>query len=471
MIDNKPGQVAIFGNKETIPQGIRNSFQFVFIENQGEFDWKVDGKDVKRFVKVDSRYLEHYSNLVEKFRKIIPTISRVYDDLPRLEPFLRELAIQSISLADYLKNQNVKVIYHSVSVSHWVDSFVLEFACEVLDIPQVFPYATIFEGRLLPLLQRSGISSRTPLNLELSKYSFEVIDQNNSSLTGYGRAHTPEYFSTNKIIISYILAILLSFRNGLRKSKQAIQFGINSSKKIASIKKYNLSTNIRLLRNHHQSIKQLKVYLKQDKQKQILGKSTSPIVFYAHQQPEATTFTEGGNFKDHLDAILYMRKSGYSEKIYFKEHFAMFIFGGKYSNQGGLSRSVFFYQQLRSLDVIFLSPFDEVNFNHIAATVTGSIAIENALEGKTTIVFGEPWYQGLPGCVAFDEFMLNRETELEMRSDKRQLLARNFLREVLNGKTMGNYCGIAGYPICEIDSACELELKIFFDHLSDLAKK
>jgi hypothetical protein len=470
IIRKNQARVAIFGKRETIPKSIRDSFQFIFIENRNEFDWTVDNENVKKFVSLESRFLEHYSNLLDKYRKIIPTISRVYDDLPRLEPFFRELAVQSISLANHLKNQNVGLIYHSASVSHWVDSFVLEFACDVLDIPQVFPYATIFEGRLLPLLQKSGISSRSPLNLELSKHSFEVIDQHNSNLREYGRLHTPKYFSTNQIIVSYSLALLLSFRSALRKMKTLISFSSNSSKEIESIKKFSLTTNIRLLKIHHKSIKRLKIYIKQDRQVQIMSKSMCPIVFYGHQQPEATTFTEGGNFKDHLDAILHMRESGYTEKVYFKEHFAMFTFGGKYSNQGGISRSTFYYEQLRNLNVIFLNPFEKITFNHIAATVTGSIAIENALDGKRTIVFGEPWYKGLPGCVTFEEYVLEEKIRFESKSDKIQSLARKFLRETLNGKTMGNYCGLAGYPIATIDSACELEMKIFFNYLNELAQ-
>ena len=45
------------------------------------------------------------------------------------------------------------------------------------------------------------------------------------------------------------------------------------------------------------------------------------LLIAAHYQPEATSFPEGWDYHTHIDIVLKIRSLGYSDSIFYKEHY------------------------------------------------------------------------------------------------------------------------------------------------------
>jgi hypothetical protein len=127
-----------------------------------------------------------------------------------------------------------------------------------------------------------------------------------------------------------------------------------------------------------------------------------PIV-YAHLQPEASTFPEGGDYTNHLDVVIAMRQLGYRGNILYKEHPGSWSY---YSNVSGFSRvglcrSVEYYRRLAVLGCVFVPPNYNLRDSRLQqllpVTITGTIAVERSLVGLATCCAGVPWFKGAPG--------------------------------------------------------------------------
>jgi hypothetical protein len=130
-----------------------------------------------------------------------------------------------------------------------------------------------------------------------------------------------------------------------------------------------------------------------------------PVVF-AHFQPEATSFPEGGDYSNHIDIVLEVRKMGYSGPILYKEHPGSWIHYSTVSglSQVGLYRSVEYFKQLEKLGCVFLDTRYKISSdnleNLLPVTITGSLGIERSLAGLVTCCAGQPWFKRAPGIVS-----------------------------------------------------------------------
>ena len=122
------------------------------------------------------------------------------------------------------------------------------------------------------------------------------------------------------------------------------------------------------------------------------------IYFPLHLQPELTTDVLGGRYWDQLLAIeemLAVLPEGFS--IYAKEN----------PNQKHFMREDSFFERLRSMPrVRYIAP-DVPSLHMIAhskavATVTGTAGWEAFQMGKPTILFGQGWYQNIPGMFQWE---------------------------------------------------------------------
>ena len=60
------------------------------------------------------------------------------------------------------------------TVSHHIDTYSYEIALSLCNCEQVFLYPEAIAGRLLPFVQKTGVSSRQPLSLKISSFQFNT---------------------------------------------------------------------------------------------------------------------------------------------------------------------------------------------------------------------------------------------------------------------------------------------------------
>jgi hypothetical protein len=465
------GNVAIYGGTKNFAFLSANPEKFKFLENTDLFEWSISGKKIAQIATSEMHFLESTPELIEKFRLITPVFARHFDDLPRLELFIRELSAQTITLANSLIEEGITLVYLNTGASHWVESFIVQFACEVASLPQIFPYPTIFQSRILPLIQFDGIGSRRLLGLKVSnKKSEDIIDSKTPSMK-LGALAAPKGFKTQNLFVACLLAIGYSTKSNLRlirswNSKIRSEFNASSAN-------HGLMTTLRLLKSHKDAIKFYKSELFNPQNptdgKEAPKSELLPVVIYAHFQPEATTFPEGGMFSDQIEMVAYIRGSGFKGEILYREHPNMFSLSGKYSNKGGVARSKNYYKQLTSFGVQFVNSDKDIDFPHIAATISGSVALERSLDGLETIVFGMPWFINNPAVLSpksyFDEPHTN---SLVIDRGKIRQRSMEWFKEVLDDKTLSNFIGVGGYEAQVQDRSEELEWINFFEELSSI---
>lgn len=129
------------------------------------------------------------------------------------------------------------------------------------------------------------------------------------------------------------------------------------------------------------------------------------VYFPMPYEPERTSNPDGGDFYESIDALSALRSFVPAEiPILVKEHPSQF------SNklQGFQARSPLIYQVLDKLHNVTLvdisTPSSElVEKSLFVSCITGTAALEAALTGRKGLIFGTPWFYGLPGIHHFDE--------------------------------------------------------------------
>jgi hypothetical protein len=174
-----------------------------------------------------------------------------------------------------------------------------------------------------------------------------------------------------------------------------------------------------------------------------------PIIF-AHYQPEATTFPEGGKISTHIDIVIQIRNLGYKGIILYKEHPNCWTYYSEITgfSKTGIYRSRSYYLQLKELGCLFISDtFDIKSIDrslYLPVTITGTIALERSLLGYFTCFTGNPWYAGIPGAFNLNEVTsineLLSKISLERKFNKTD--ATNWIMNILSFKTLNNYVGI-----------------------------
>jgi hypothetical protein len=416
--------------------------------------WKIDNHVLEAYGNWNDLDLSKYFEILDAVRAITPTLSRHFDDLPSLDLHMRNITFQIYSLADAFKTFKIELFVHSTSSPHWLESWVCDIACRLNGIPQLYLYATVFNGNLIPIIQRGDSSTKSVLVGNYSTFNPENIIRNfrvnsNASVNIAGDRFITDFTNAIFSLLKSKLKVLirkygLSLRNFL--SRPLFDYA-----QLSKIKEYGLATEINLLRTHYNSIKRLRQMIAQDKIQynsilsEAQNKNCSLPVIFAHFQPEATTFPEAGAIWNHIDQIIEIRNKGYLGTILYKEHPAMFKLAGRYSTRGGTSRSVEYYEQLRFLGCIFISTDQILNENFLPITMTGTIALESSLNGLISVMSGSPWFSGLPGT----EQNFSKISELCLRLNKRSIAvedsAFNFLDKLMAGNVMPNVLGVSGY--------------------------
>lgn len=134
--------------------------------------------------------------------------------------------------------------------------------------------------------------------------------------------------------------------------------------------------------------------------------SQEPFVYFPlPYEPERTSNPDGGDFYEFVDALTALRNFVPQEiKIVVKEHPSQI----SKKLQGFQARSPQIYGVLANLPNVQLVPLDVpsqqlIEQSLFVSCITGTAALEAALIGKKSLIFGSPWFFNLPGIYSFSE--------------------------------------------------------------------
>lgn len=336
----------------------------------------------------------------------IPLYYRWMGESDTYEDNHRSFLIFVLRMIEVLRRLDVVQAVFFTGVAHHVEYTLIEIACRLAGVRQIFFYPMPFgsAGRLLPVVQDQSIEDRSFLGLEMSGYDFRDdviayrdnylargVPKQNERIGGLAVRRSNAYFK-------------LVERELRRWAKTLLRPAAPSSHMIDRRRGYGFTAMLRIVnRQKHALDYYMSKAISNEETLRLIAEQQPLPLLYAHYQPEASTFPEGGRFSDHLDVVLAIRKAGYKGKILYKEHPASWIY---YSNITGFSlvgiaRSEDYFRQLEALGCVFLQPRfrpgDALMRQVFPVTITGSIAVERSLTGWRTCCAGVPWFKQAPG--------------------------------------------------------------------------
>ncbi len=435
--------ILIFNAKSEIREYFRHDHRIGFLDSKSFDDWCIDG--VRIDPRPDKEIYKNWPEVQKRVRNLGPLFSRHFNDSPRLEMQLSLMAFQVIRLIAALKDVGAEYVIFPTGVSHHLMTAQCEIACSLSGTPQIFTYLTNLSPRVLPMIQKETIKDRKPLRLWISDELIDFPSSIDSTMDYKVVTNRLNEMPVSNFGFAIFQVILLFGHRRLARTKEGvINFLLcrpkSSHNPYVPLRVYSLLTELRLMIHQRQVLKYFTQLVRIDLgrlQYENLDKVNYPVI-YAHQQPEATTFPEGGDFQNHIDIAIAFRRNGYEGPIFYLEHPATYnytSFGA--SSRIGTMRSNEYYDALRTLGCYLI----DKSFvdNHASKlqpiTISGSIAVERSFSGKITVVVGEPWYKGLPGTLTIEEY-LNGPNLSETRDLKAEAFA--FIRSVFNNHSITN---------------------------------
>lgn len=346
-----------------------------------------------------------------RIRANMPLFYRWMGESDTYEDNQRSFLIFVLRFVEVFKQLDIAQAVFFTGVAHHVEYSLIEIACQLAGVKQVFLYPMPFgKGRLLPVVQQGSIADRRPLGVQLSDVDFQ--DDVRAYRDNYLSRGVPKQ---NESIGGSAVSRPYAYRKAFeRELKRWVKTLIRRERKPTHLidrrKGYGLTSTLRIIGRQSRALDYYasKAIPNEAAIKLIADEGPLPLL-YAHYQPEASTFPEGGAFNDHLDVVLAARRAGYAGRILYKEHPASRIYYSKITGFSlvGIARSEEYYRQLEALGCVFLQPSfrpDESMLRQVfPVTITGSIAVERSLTGWRTCCAGLPWFKGLPGVVGIEE--------------------------------------------------------------------
>lgn len=438
-----------------------NNSEVIFIDNEGFWvlsnicSQRVLSKNVKHKnhgIKFDTNLAKSYLDwYMPVWTRWVSKVGNYDHKIDQSLLFIYKIFI----MLDYYK---IKSVIFTTSVAHHIEDIFLSIACRLKKIKQIYLYGQVINGRLLPILQTEGIESRVCLDIEVSSFTFKKIIDEFINRKKQELFPSVNFLSKNWKKSLTLTGIFLLRREILKKFNyiKEIYFAKNLKSSFlepSAIKKYSIIEDLKAINNQRLYLKKLSKIIISDKDIQVLKLNKKPkLLIAAHMQPEATSFPEGNKYSNHIDIVMVIRNKKYKSEIVYKEHFSTYdylcnILG---LTKVGISRSTTYLELLKKYGCIFLPSTYNLSISrdynwYVPVTITGTIALERALVGLTTIYTGVPWYKGMPGTIYIDDIDSLEEIPLEWTNPDPliALHSRNFLEKMLNNKTIANLSGIA----------------------------
>ncbi len=431
-------QIAFFSPREFQKSLLQNESKVHYIEFLPLDGWFIDNELIANCPSLNSTFFDYFDEVLNRLIKSGPIFSRHHDDLPSMELVLRSTTLTILAIAEKMSDARIKKCVLGTAASHHLSTLMLEIACQISGIEQIFEYY-IFENRVLPLRQSKSINDRTPVGEVISNYAFTEHLETWARLGYSAINHENSSNASKNFYVAYLLICVRRFRNALwRIRSRRIK---HSKEEQERLKSFGLRRDLQILNRQRRAMLTLKRFVQSDGQNNVMepGGSRPYFLIMAHLQPEATSFPEGGDWHNFIDITVELRKKFPEFPILYKEHPASFYFSFLSRNSNvGIMRSPAYYNQLRQLGCVFV---DEAQYNMqdplvIPVTISGSVTLERSLKGLPTIVMGEPWYKGIPGMLRLED-VPNLQFPLTISSTI-QSETITFLDNILSRKTFEN---------------------------------
>jgi hypothetical protein len=390
-----------------------------------------------------------------KINKWLPVIYRWSRLGVEIEQLLSQTTLLIANLVCEINFLKIKTFIFHTGVPHHYDSMVLSIACEIAEVKQIFLYANVFDGALIPLLQKGSMTERTVLSWKGGKIDYSKLIDEYISKRLQGTTPTtsdPQTFASNWWKCNIFLALGYAIYLRTRRNLSSFRCSIMRLDKAAlpELKEYSLVDFVKILLSQLSYITEYKnnciSYATANNYS--ANSESVQLLIAAHYQPEATSFPEGWDYYSHIDIALKVRSLGYTNDLYYKEHYGTKFYLERYVGltRVGLCRSKSYLNGLLELGCKLISPDAPVPLqsNFVPLTITGTIAIERALLGLRTIVFGRPWYLGLPGTIHINDIKSLHSIPMSWTIPDVAVAndAKDFLLKLLSNNTMTNVAGI-----------------------------
>lgn len=383
-----------------------------------------------------------------------PLWSRWMGQADRYEDYRQSCLLFVVRFVQVLHELDVKSVVFFTGVAHHIEYSLIEAACQVAGAQQIYLYPMPFftaPSRLLPLVQNDSIRDRRILGVEVSSKGArdEIVAYRDNHLA----ARPPQLNEKIDLVAtSYPHALRQVAIFGLKAMAKAIlRRGIDAGRHpIDARQDYDCLSILRLIRHQKTALDYYLSTMLDEATVDHLVEAEGPLpILYAHYQPEASTFPEGGDYANHLDVVIAMRRLGYLGKILYKEHPGSWIYYSRVVgfSRVGLCRSVEYYRQLAALGCVFVSPAYKLRDHRLQqlfpVTITGSVGVERSMVGLATCCAGLPWFKGVPGVYNLAEtfgeggVFFNRQ-----RWQLDPMLGVAWFDQALSRRTLNNYPGI-----------------------------
>ena len=354
-----------------------------------------DVKDKKFFN--NSEYIVISKNAYDYIYRHIGTWQRwLRNEVDNINKF-RELHSLVLKIIIWLKEKKISKVLQFTAAPHHVDTALIEIASRIIGIKSIFFYC-------------EDVITSTYLPIYRNEFKFEYLyfDKIKNSSTEIKKVIS-EWQENLKINKRDDWTRKISFykKNILIASLYIFYWHIK--KKFFDIKVNNIVQREIGLFGDLKSLINQKKYLKYLSSKNKINKCQfvsefNNIVIYGNYQPESTTLSEGGDFRDQIDILKFLNQSGYKGNIFYKEHKCSFLCIERVigPTRVGLWKNKNFYNNLNKYNAKLILEDSGIS-NAIIITCTGSIAIERSLQGLKTVVCGYPWYGEMPGTIRLED--------------------------------------------------------------------
>ena len=459
-------------------QNIKNLFynreEIIFFEKNSFFTYSKEKKKRTIFIlnKNEQKYnlKINYIKIIDEIRKWGPVWSRWNDKGDQFETYFRKSLLNVIEFVNHLKKLKIQKAFFFTSSSHHIDSLEIELSLKILKKEQIYFRYDDWTERLIPFSYKSKFSDRKILKTSIHKNFLKKIYK----IKNKNRLDKKLNIFENSLSENYLMAILLFLKYFIKDILVMVKI-IAGRKKNIHHENYSSLTHLNLLKMQKHGIEFYKRKMISLEVFQKITKKQKCLVIAAHNEPEASMYPEGGIYNNIIEIILTLRKT-FNGKIFFKDHPISKQYVADYIDftRVGIARSKNFYEKLLKLDCQFLDYSIDLNNKKIidkilVTTVTGTIAAERSLKGFKTLVFGNPWYNNIPGMIKYKQ-NLDISKVLENQTGRHinvQYKTINFLNKMFKNSTTSNYPGI-GNPIPDLSEKSKEE---FIKTIEFLIKK
>jgi hypothetical protein len=461
--DVKPDRTLIGWPSSSIREAYEQDVSVVFLDEHG-FWVRHQNEVVRRLVRP---YVDQFTRRINKPLHSIrtelnwwnPMFTRMMGRAEEYELIRSHSILTIFKLVSTMQDLGIGRTVLFTGVAHHFDTMAICISCEVIGMPQIYFYPSVFEGELIPLVQGRGIWDRQipKVFLRTTDYS-KILD---SFLQNKQANFHPKQNQTSTFWkLSYICGLGIVTLRSLLEIYLELKLKLFSGRKNGEISRawvwnspYRISGAMKILNNQRRFLHKYRVVTLSTENLRILKTSDHPrILIAAHFQPEATSFPEGGHYSNHVEIALAIRTLGYRDDILYKEHFATswyssHIFG---PSRVGIYRSESYIDELIEMGCKFVESGVNLSINpnecswYLPVTIGGTLVIERSLAGLRTIICGEPWFRDIPGAMHISKIqsLESLDNSWVTPDESLAIQAKNFLIQMLENHTLTNYPGI-----------------------------